>query len=111
MPTELRHLIFKPAEVVDAILKDRRARRLHVPNGTIADLVLLEVEADASLSVQLHIKPDEGPMAKIAVAQPEMITLLIGFCRSRAIPVPMKGTKKLARFGTKLGLVIAIGVE
>ena len=111
MPTELRHLIFKPAEVVDAILRDRRARQLHIPTGNIADLRLVESPADQSLSVQLDIKPDDGAMASIRVEQPEMVTLLIGFCRGRSIPVPMKGTKHLARFGTKLGLVITIGME
>lgn len=40
----------------------------------------------------------------------DFIAALIGHCRNCSIPVPMKGTKALERYGSQLGLVITLGL-
>jgi hypothetical protein len=42
MPSELRHLVFKPTEIIEAILAHRRLKRLDTPVGTIVNIGILD---------------------------------------------------------------------
>ena len=44
----------------------------------------------------------------VALGGAELIAALIGYCKSASIPVPLKGSKVLERFGSQVGLVITI---
>ncbi|TPG37720.1 hypothetical protein EAH89_29875 [Roseomonas nepalensis] len=116
MPTELRHLIFSVTEVVEAITSHNRARGVAMPSGTVVGAGLTETPADAPVSFSILVRPDRAlPGAekdkpqKVTLGGADLMAALIGHCRSCSIPVPMKGTKSLERFGSQLGLVITLG--
>ena len=111
MPSELRHLVFKPAEVVEAILAQRRAGRKDTPAGSVVDSGIRESSEGAPPGFGVKIIPDRGDQTpfEILVEGADLISTLLLYCRNPSIPVPMRGSKGLVRFGSRLGLVVTIG--
>ena len=100
MPTELRHLIFSAAEVVEAIILHNRARGVSMPGGAIKEAALAETAPGAPLSFRIVFSLAGLPGAEsraanevnVDLAGPELAAALIGYCRSRGIPMPVKGS-------------------
>jgi hypothetical protein len=111
MPSELRHLIFKPTEVVEAILAHRRVQRLDTPVGTVVKIGILERPENEAVCFGMTIRPDQAGQLplEIIIQGAELIGMLIVYCRDKNIPVPMRGSKTLVQYGTKIALVITIG--
>lgn len=111
MPTELRHLIFKSSELVEGILDYRRAHRVDTPRGSVSSFDVDENPDGEPERIRLTITPDAAgaPPYLINLARADIISVMLKCCQERRIPIPMRGSKVLARFGTKLGLVITVG--
>ena len=116
MPTELRHLIFSVSEVVEAITSYNRSRGVAMPSGAVVGAGLAETPSGAPVSFSILVLPDralqggeKGKPQEVTLGGADLIAALIGHSRSCSIPVPLKGTKSLERFGSQLGLVITTG--
>ena len=110
MPTEVRHIIFKPAEVVEAVLAHRRAQKQSTPSGQVGEFGILERPAGASLAFGIQVLPDRGTAGafSIVVEGVELVAVLLSVCRERKIPLPMRGSKALVAFGAQVGLVVTL---
>ncbi|TPG45728.1 hypothetical protein EAH89_25985 [Roseomonas nepalensis] len=116
MPTELRHIIFSAAEVVEAIILHNRARGVSMPGGSIKEAGLADTPPGAPLSFRIVFSLAGLPGAELRasnevtvdLADSELAAALIGYCRSRGIPMPVKGSKSLERFGSQIGLIVTI---
>ena len=114
MPTELRHLLFRPSEVVAAIVQYQRHMGYPLPPGTILSHGLEPGEPDGAVQYGMVVCPDtprpgEPPRRKVMVEGPALAAALILFCRERHIPLPAKAEKSLQRFGEQVGLVVTVG--
>lgn len=110
MPTEVRHILFNPSEVVKAVLAQRAMQKVPTPTGQILDFGIRE-GADP-LVFAFRVMPDRGagePHTILAQGA-ELIGALLAACRERKIPLPARGSKALAPFGSRVGLVVTLGV-
>ena len=115
MPNEIRHLIFSAGETVEAITAYNRSRGVAMPNGTVAWAGPVETQPGKPVSFSVSVLSDTAVRAsekdkteEVALGGPDLIAALIGYCRKCSIPVPLKGSKVLERFGSQVGLVITI---
>jgi hypothetical protein len=109
MPTELRHVLFKPAEVVEALVLHRRRTGEPLPSGSIVACGVEQAGPAAPVGFHLAVERDcGGPDARyeVRVEGPELCAALLLYCRERRVPMPAKADKSLQRFGSRLGLVI-----
>ena len=108
MPTEMRHIVFTPNEVLRSITQYRHRRREPLPAGTISNL---KIEERPDVHVVLYITGDaQGKKAEEVVFQgAELAAALVMFCIERKIPLPAARAKKTLRvFDKQLGLEVAI---
>ncbi len=118
MPSELRHLLFRPVEVALAIKDYRRRLGMPLPHGGVVRCGPEISAADGSVCFRMVLAPDPPdtaspatnaePRQEIVVDGPALAAALILFCRERRIPLPSAGDKALQRFGEQVGLVITI---
>ena len=87
-----------------------------MPSGAVVGAGLAETPSGAPVSFSILVLPDralqggeKGKPQEVTLGGAELIAALIGHCQSCSIPVPMRGTKALERFGSQVGLVITIG--
>ncbi len=91
MPTELRHIVFTPNEVLRSITQYKHRRREPLPSGTVSNL---KIEERPHVHVGLFITDDAKRNT----------------CIERKIPLPAARAKKTLRvFDKQLGLEVAIG--
>ncbi len=107
MPTELRHIVFTPNEVLRSITQYRHRRREPLPAGTISNL---KIEEKPDVHVVLSITGDTSKTPEELVFQgAELAAALVMFCIERKIPLPAARAKKTLRvFDKQLGLEVAI---
>ena len=120
MPTELRHLLFQPAEVLDALREYYRRLDSPLPADGVAWCGPEGAESqDGAVGFRVVFTP---PAAKARVpgrlvenTQREMVVdshvlaaALILYCRDRRIPLPAIATKSLQRFGSQVCLIATI---
>ncbi len=115
MPTELRHLLFRPAEVVQAIKEYRRRMGHALPSGAI---LACGPECESSgeiLRFRLTLGPDEtgkrgvgGRGDMVVIQGPALAAALILYCRDRRIPLAASADKSLRLFGDQVCLVTTI---
>jgi len=118
MPSELRHILFRPCEVAQAVKEYHRRMKTPLPPGTIVRcgaeceklggalrfrLVLAPDPIDAS-----PLKPGEDGRQEVVVEGPALAAALILFCHDKRIPLPAASDKTLQRFGDQVGLIITI---
>ncbi|MBP0496282.1 hypothetical protein [Roseomonas indoligenes] len=127
MPTELRHIIFSSAEIVEAVSLFARSRGRPLPPGQITEAAALDTEPGSAVTFRLSILPDAsdreaGRLSPERLSPerlsperlsmdwsgPELAAALLRYCRGRNIPMPVRGSKSLQRFGTQVGLVVTI---
>lgn len=122
MPSELRHLLFRPAEVVQAVKEYHRRAGVPLPSGAVArcgpeaegtgvrfriTLVLDQSKIDQGKS-QAPSCPAEGEEYDLVIEGPALAAALILHCRDRRIPLPAVAEKSLTRFGEQTCLVATI---
>ncbi len=101
MPTELRHILFRPAEIIQAVREYHRRSRQPLPSGTVVSYAV-ETEEPAG-AIRLRIQLARAPPA----GQRDSAVLL--YCNMQHIPLPATAEKSLQRFGEQLGLVVTVG--
>jgi hypothetical protein len=119
MPTELRHLLFRPAEVVQAVKEYRRRMGHSLPPGTILSCgpecdssgeilcFRLTLVADAGAGTA-HPKRGDGGRQDMVIQGPALAAALILYCRDRKIPLAASAGKSLQLFGDQVCLVTTI---
>lgn len=116
MPTELRHLLFRPDEVVQAVKEYRRRMGHALAPGTI---VSCGPECGSSGEIRrfrLTLAPDEKAAPargrrgreELVIQGPVLAAALILFCRDRHIPLAANASKSLQLFGNQVCLVTTI---
>ena len=120
MPAELRHLLFPPAEVVEAVKEYHRRLGTLLPTGRIVQCGPEDQDAHGgTVRFRIKITPNpakgaasssfDGEMQREVVIEPHVLTAaLILYCRDRLIPLPATASKSLQRFGTQVCLVATI---
>jgi hypothetical protein len=123
MPTELRHLLFQPAEVLDAVREYHRRFSTPLPAGRVMQCGLDEAEAAAgrtcfrivlatpSTKVAAPGKPAEDTRREIVIEGHVLAAALILYCRDRRIPLPVAASKQLRHFGDQVCLVTTLGAK
>ncbi|MBV8166589.1 MAG: hypothetical protein JO021_07335 [Alphaproteobacteria bacterium] len=108
MPTEMRHIVFTPNEVLRSITQYKHRRREPLPSGTISNL---KIEERPDVHVVLFITDDAKRNTEEVVFQgAELAAALVMYCIERKIPLPAARAKKTLRvFDKQLGLEVAIG--
>src|SRR5258706_7437050 len=108
MPTEMRHIVFTPNEVLRSITQYKHRRREPLPSGTISNL---KIEEKPDVHVVLFITDDNKRNTEELTFQgAELAAALVMYCIERKIPLPAARAKKTLRvFDKQLGLEVAIG--
>jgi len=108
MPTELRHIVFTPNEVLRSVTQYRHRRREPMPAGTVSNL---KIEDRPDVHVIVYITSDDRKSSQEVVFQgAELAAALVMYCIERKIPLPAARAKKTLRvFDKQLGLEVAIG--
>lgn len=118
MPTELRHILFRPGEVTLAIREYHRRMKTPLPPGTVVRCGAECEDAGGSVRFRLVLAPDptegaphqagDDARREVVVEGPALAAALILFCHDRRIPLPATADKSLQRFGEQVGLVVTI---
>lgn len=115
MPSEIRHVIFSTAEVLEAVVAHARRAGRPLPIGAVTAAQVRCVVPGAPVSFRVEIAPDsaqaEAPARVLEFQAEELAAALLGYCRSRGIPVAMRAEKALHKFGQRLGLVLTLGAS
>jgi hypothetical protein len=108
MPTEMRHIVFTPNEVLRSITQYKHRRREPLPAGTISNL---KIEERPDVHVVIFITDDNKRNTEEVMFQgAELAAALVMYCIERKIPLPAARAKKTLRvFDKQLGLEVAIG--
>ncbi len=111
MPSEIRHVLFRPAEVVHAIREYHRRSQQPHPTGTVLRCTAEAGGAGGAVRFRITILPDagDGSQQDVVIEGPTLAAALILHCKIRRIPLPAGGEKSLQCFGEQLGLVVATG--
>lgn len=117
MPSEVRHLLFRPAEVVQAVKEYHRRSGAPLPSGTVARC---GPEAEGGgVRFRITLVPDrardrtpsaatEAARYEVVVEGPVLAAALILHCRDRGIPLAASAEKSLQRFGEQVCLISTI---
>ncbi len=117
MPSELRHLLFRPAEVVEAVKDYHRRLGTPLPTGSIVHCGPESDDAGGAVRFRITLAPataDGGPPSKsgekagrheVVIEGPSLAAALILFCREQRIPLRASADKSLQRFGEQVCLL------
>jgi hypothetical protein len=122
MPSELRHVMFRPAEVVEAV-RDYR-RRMGDPLSALTVVSCAPERDGDGETVRFRLTlPGQPAIAKrtrrqeatadqeVIIEGPDLISALILYCSERSIPLPAKADKFLDIVRNQVCLVISIGMK
>ncbi|GAC1337995.1 MAG: hypothetical protein NVSMB18_03730 [Acetobacteraceae bacterium] len=107
MPSELRHLLFQPAEVVRALTNYHRRIGLPLPAGTIVSCGPETVVSSGTARFRLRLTQDRNGGAApqdFVIEGPALAAALILHCRDRGIPLPASAGKSLECIGNQICL-------
>lgn len=115
MPSEIRQILFRPAEAARALLDHARRSRRNLPQGDVVEC-FVESTRLRGPGFCLVIDPSralprgEGcaELIRISLDGEDLMQALIAFCDEQAIPLPLEGEKSLQRFGEQIGMVITL---
>jgi DNA-binding LacI/PurR family transcriptional regulator len=114
MPSELRHIFFTAAEVVEAVLQFQQKAGIPVPKGSIIAAGCEPTEADEPVQFKIEIAcdgADKDGATAILCAGSQLAAALLVYCKHRNIPVPARADKAVQRFGSKIGLVMSTNTQ
>ncbi len=109
MPSELRHVVFRLPEAVDAAVQHLRLQNRPVPRGTVGEVQLIggEGEGNEPVALRIAVQADDRPgIETFEVAGEDLLGALMHLCRRRCVPLPQRGTKSVERYGARLALVV-----
>lgn len=118
MPTELRHLLFRPAEVIEAVCAYQRRVGEAMPEGPVLYSTLEPDDDDGGVRLCITIataagRPGKGRKSRapsreeVIVGDHALAAALILYCRDLRIPLPARAEKSLQLFGDQLGLIVS----
>jgi hypothetical protein len=106
LPSELRHIRFRPVEVVIAVREYRRRMRRPLPSGFLR---AFRIASAGPITAIFEISPDGGADRDVVeLSEAELAAALIFFCIDRKIPLPAAGSKALARSGDGVTLIVTL---
>lgn len=112
MPSEIRHVIFSPAEVLEALVALGRQAGRALPSGSVVSAVVVAPTPSAPVRFRVEVAPDATADADghvvIESGAEELTAALLVYCRARNIPIAMRSEKSLEKFGSRLGLVLTM---
>lgn len=118
MPSELRHLLFRPPEVVQAVKEYHRRLGTPLPAGTVMQCGPESEGASGAVRFRIVLEPDPAEGApprpgeearhELVIEGPALAAALILYCRDRRVPLPASADKSLQRFGEQVCLVATI---
>lgn len=119
MPSELRHLMFRPPEVVQAVKEYHRRLGVPLPSGAVARCGPESDGAGGAVLFRITLVPDqgkglsphaagEGEQREVVIEGSALAAALILHCRDRRIPLPASADKSLQRIGEQVCLVATI---
>ena len=119
MPQEVRYIMFRNEEVVQAVESYMRRMGMPLPAGSIMSCTTEQDEALKSTWFRITLAPDITSYNKldrtvhrdVIVADSNLAAALILHCRRVGIPLPAKAEKSLRIAGGQLCLVVATPVK
>ncbi len=111
MPSEVRHLVFRAPEVVQALGAHFRRAGRPLTSGTIGDCSAAGdgLTTPVVFQMKLHADSGAGKTEEITVDSVTLVAALIMHCREKRIPLSAKAQKSLQRIGEQICLVATIG--
>ena len=121
MPSEIRHVLFRPAEVIDAIRLYHQRLGASLPTGTVSRCGPESDQAGGNVRFRIVVQPDlsrdappvagqEGTV-EVVVEGSNLAAALILYCRERQVPLPASAHKSLQCFGEQVGLVATLNTR
>ncbi len=107
MPIERRHIVFRPAEYIDAIRDYRRRCGSPLPPDRV---LRSELGGEDELHATLTLASREGAESQIAIPQHELVAALVFHCINHRIPLPSKTPKGLKRYAESLALTLDLEI-
>jgi len=115
MPSEIRHILFQPPEVVVAIGAYFRRLGRAVPPGVVTHCGPERINHESPVRFRMTLENDRSlagnlvphglaDAQRILVDGADLAAALILYCRSHKIPLPANATKSLEVFGGQLCL-------
>jgi len=105
MPTEIRHVLFRPNEVVAAIIEFYRRMQSPLPPGSILRTSLEEFGGNVGFGMVIEGK-DGTSRQKVTMDGAQLTSALILYCRDHGVPLPSDSAKSLRKLDEWLALVI-----
>ena len=116
VPTELRHLLFRPPEALQAIKEYHRRLGMPLPAGAVTHCAPESEGVSGTVLFRIRLIPDraESPSPPapgteepldVVIGGATLAAALILYCRDRRIPLPAGADKSLQRFGEQVCLV------
>ena len=111
MPSEIRHIVFQPAEIAAGVREYRRRMGHPLPPGVLRGVYLRD-GGGAGVRVALDIIPEDG-YASLSweIGTAELTAAMVLYCGDHKIPLPAAGTKGLQKFADSLLLIVTINVS
>lgn len=112
MPSEVRHLVFRQAEVVRALTDYHDRINTILPPGEIVGGAPEELAGSLVFRLKVAPLPSAGAANKsgatndVVVRDTVLVAALILFCRGRRIPLPASASKSLVILGGQTCLVV-----
>ncbi len=105
MPAEIRHILFRPVEVVRAIAEYYRRMQMPLPPGSVVRSVV--EDAAGVVRFTMVVSNDDGTIRNSVVTEGvQLAASLILFCRDRRVPLPSDSGKGLRKMDDWLALVV-----
>ena len=105
MPAEIRHILFRPLEVVSAIADYHRRMQMPLPPGSVVRSVV--EDAEGLVRFTMVVSNDDGSVRHSVVTEGvQLAASLILFCRERRVPLPSDSHKALRKMDDWLALVV-----
>ena len=112
MVSEVRHILFRPFEVVQAVAEFCRRSGEPLSPGTVIRCGPENTGPGTPIKFRMTVAPDEAGTPQeprdIVIDSPILAAALILYCRDRRIPLPATADKSLQQFGDQVCLMATI---
>ena len=109
MPRQVRCIVFSREEVVSALVEHRRRHGAPLPPGSLERIVTGSGEAGTFAQLRICSDADRETIL-IAFDNAEIQEALIGFCRSRHIPLARRAEKRVSPQGSSIALIATLNL-
>jgi hypothetical protein len=109
VPRQVRCIVFSREEVVSALVEHRRRRERPLPPGHLERIVTGSGAAGTFAHLRLRADADQETIL-VAFDNAEIREALIGFCRSRHIPLARRAEKRVTAQGSGIALIATLNL-